>query len=306
MKQPNGADLVLTGDIPAGICGYHGYSESLTKIKLSEGHYRPHCFWMTGNEDNNDKFPQSVVFHLPDFLGYGNHTSAADGDNAAICAVQPRLWKYDHWPKVFPIFWPPLVYPPIVDDPTIPTGLLDVQEWNYLDVNYLQNSSNWLNKSDSSPWKRGQNGPKRHSVDLSVFKGEADKNVVQERGPASPRERHFYRNGKMHDVTVGASVSARYACENPNMIGPDVLSHKEQLYCDLDTHTLYTFCEREANNKEACFDEEKMELVGEEADEGSDVFVQLMASDAGLSQSFTKPRLVRKKLVSPLNVDEAD
>lgn len=110
----------------------------------------------------------------------------------------------------------------------------------------------------------------------------------------------------MHDVTLGASASARYACENPNMIDPDVLSHKERLYCDLDTHTLYLLCDKEANNNEACFDEENMELVGEEVEDDSESLSQMLGSELGLTQLFTRPRPVRKKLVSPLNVNKAN
>lgn len=218
--------------------------------------YQPHCFWMTGKEDKNNIFPQSIAFHLTDFVGYGNHTAPANGDNDAICAVQPRLWEYDHWPS---IFWPPLIYPPI-DSQEIHPGLRDTKEWNYLDVNYLQDSKNWRNKSGQRPWEWGAgwwNGRKRRSVDLGVHHD----NSAQATEPATPRKKSFYRKGQMHDVILGGSVSASYSCEHPNMMGPDILSHTEKLCCDLDTYTLYPFCEEKANSKGPCFDEQKMELL---------------------------------------------
>ena len=301
VSQPNGVQVMITGDIPSGLCSYWGYSESLTKIQTTRGDHRPHCFWMAGKSAVSP-YPRSIVFHLEDFVGHGNHTQAYNDNNDAICAVQPRMHRYMNWPRVFPIFWPPLVYPP-VESPEIPDVLFPQKNWTYLDVNYLQDKKNWKDKPDTWPWMWGRDGPKRRAVDASVDQNTTDDKVAVQPAAATPRKKTFYRKGVMHDAIRGGSVSARYACEKEHIQGPDILSHAENLYCDLDTRTLYPLCEKEKTNAEPCFDEEAMELVGAGVnDENKKTLLQVL----GLGKRSVSKRNVMKKIVSPLNVDEDD
>lgn len=90
------------------------------------------------------------------------------------------------------------------------------------------------------------------------------------------------------------------------MSGPDILSHAEGVYCDLDTHTLYPLCDKKAKNPEPCFDEEVMELVGADGDNEPKTWLQRFGQRLGISKRSANARQVMKKIVSPLDVDEAD
>ena len=63
--------------------------------------------------------------------------------------------------------------------------------------------------------------------------------------------------------------SARSVCATPNSYGPNFLSEWDGWFCDLQSHTLYPVCERDDQDKRACYDVEVGEIRElEEVDDG--------------------------------------
>ena len=155
---------------------------------------------------------------------------------ATICESKPRfhLWGSDLTSEkhCIPVFSPPLAYQSDGSDP-VDTSLILVDG----NVTCSPGPGTPMHPQLNAPMNTSQiipnesNGARRKSKRRRSNQACGDGSIV---------------------ISDNIAHSAQEVCDSEDSIGPDFVSTKEGLYCEMCTHTIYDFCS--GNATRGCFD----------------------------------------------------
>ncbi|KAH7311980.1 hypothetical protein BKA65DRAFT_467954 [Rhexocercosporidium sp. MPI-PUGE-AT-0058] len=207
---------------------------------------RPPCIWFS----TDDRFPTGMALHTIDFSSMGSAAADNRGNQfvshpESLCDSVPRQHFYKgHFTELncIPVFDPlPVATPDNVDEDrgqAITSGTVACSPGPGVEPSAAEIIK--LRKIISSP--RGGSTPtygvKRRSVD------------APEPG-SKPEKNHLV-------VSNYDGHSARDLCENERSLGPDFVSRREELFCDMCTRTVWPLCVNESAVN--CFNLKKSKL----------------------------------------------
>ncbi|KAH6681325.1 hypothetical protein B0J14DRAFT_529740 [Halenospora varia] len=197
----------------------------------------PKCVWLDGDHSNGLN-ARAMSFHLNDMIPSNDKINMYSKNNDYLCKSTPR---FSYWGNllpdaIIPFFNPPLEY----------------------------------NTDDKSGGEGADVDP-----DLALDKIVYDKGVFMKQGektahrrnnrPGISPETNSTRQGANHDpshlvITEMDGQSAKELCEHPNSYGWDLVSIKDNYYCDMTEKEIYNLCDEVT--KSNCFDLQRKVLVG--------------------------------------------
>lgn len=226
---------VFYGDLGA-FCGQSWY---FSRRRLSDKLPHPKCVWI--DEDHTADFnARAISFHLNDMLGTPDKVVMyRENPEEYLCKSTPRFafWKNLLPDSHVPIFRPPLQY-----------------------------------ERDEISGQEGRDKDPRLAIDKVKWDKDAktDPQPIVRRSTASSqrkpeRAKLSKRQGTNHDVshlvvTRAEGHEASAVCNSTTSYGWDVVSLREETYCDMTVKQLYNLCGEQY--KENCFDLERKVLVG--------------------------------------------
>lgn len=237
VTMANGDYWAFYGDVGYQ-CGAAWYHSNLL-VGNQANIYYPKCVWIDSADPksgHNNAFPQGMSIHIPDFLATEALAAQYQDQPATMCKSTPR---FKMWPKLseldcIPVFDPPLEYNK--DSTDNDTTALFTDGKVHCDPGPGKDPSvqetHQLQQWSSGRFPAPQYGTKRK------------------------RTRTVRRDDPCMDGHVVISDldahSAREVCESDMSAGPDFVSTKEGLHCDMCTHELRDVCS--AGVVKGCFD----------------------------------------------------
>lgn len=240
----SGDNFQFFGDI-GRTCGGQWYPSNLPVPNDNNKQFTPSCMWIDSPEDPSSSHNKAYgfSFHAKDF---GTSKARAAGYQAtpdSLCKSLPRFhsWGADLTSELqcIPVFDPPVAYQEDGSDPADLTNII-----------------NNPGKVNCAP------GPNvRPSLDeiLRLRKESQGRNGVyptygtKKRSAVAKRTEGFdpCKDNRLV-LSDWEGHSAQDVCTDPNARGPDFLSNKEQIYCDMCNRVLYDLCS--ATLQTGCFD----------------------------------------------------
>lgn len=218
-------------------CGGKWYPSNLLVETNEDPEFKPSCIWLDSPDPGTaDVFAQGFSFHVPDFGSNQVRAMGYQENPATMCESKPRfhLWGSDltSEKQCIPVFSPPLAYQSDGSDPT-DTSLI------------LVNGSVTCSPGPGIPMHPQLNAPMNASQVIPNESNGAKRKLKVRRGNQAC--------GNESSVVISDHVahSAREVCDSETSMGPDFVSTKEGLYCDMCTHTLYDVCSGNATS--GCF-----------------------------------------------------
>lgn len=230
---PDGLEFAWYGDV-GEFCGAPWYLSST--VLSSKDLYKPKCVWIDGDATNGIK-TKGIGIHIPSFVATAERAESMTKDKDLWCNVAPRLKFYDDLRReqALPVFKP----------------YAEFEQGTLVDVDpaKIKNSANWY----TPEWaldKKGKKDSKR-SIDADA---EVSVNTTSNGIPKQARFRGQLNksNDPQHDPKL--------LCESNSSLGPDFANDEHQVFCDMDTHTLYPYCTAAKPNN--CFDNKNNKIVG--------------------------------------------
>jgi hypothetical protein len=236
VTDPSDIQFAWYGDV-AEFCGAPWYASQT--ILSSKDMYMPKCVWIDGDATNGIK-TKGISLHLPSFIATDERAESMTKDKDLWCNVAPRLKFYDDLSResAVPVFKP---YPEFE-----PTTLLDK------DPAATKDSKNWF----TPEWaldKKGRKKDKRSIDDLD----EVSVNGTHAELQAGQRKVNF--QGQLNK-SGNQWHSAKELCESSTSMGPDFVSTKEGVFCDMDHKRAWPLCSATITN--GCFDNDNNKMVG--------------------------------------------
>lgn len=252
VTTPTGVTYNWMGDVGFQ-CGLPWTYGNVMASESSEfGRVIPKCVWLDGDASNGIK-TQGVGIHLPSFTSNEGREADYGRNNDHMCKSKPRLSAYEKLDFLDPI---PYFKEPVADDAT----LVDFGD-KALD------EGNWDTKPTDTHGLEGLGRKTRRQAHAHSNTTRHDDEGRQNTAtpPPRPGSGHggkvvpYGQSGNaMHRGRLVKSAhpshSARELCESATSWGPDFVSLKEKLYCDMDTKTLWPCCGGDVRT--ACFDVE--------------------------------------------------
>ncbi|KAF2498571.1 hypothetical protein BU16DRAFT_579673 [Lophium mytilinum] len=235
MKNPNDdTSFGWMGDSGAA-CGMQWHwSETIVGNTANTASYRSSCVWISGIGSKNDVTAQGLSMHILDFSKMTNATRVAyEADHRLMCDSTPR---FSAWTEIMSDISPPFFIP---------------------NLNYDVDGSDADPKAVFVP---GIDKTDYKGVEVSA-NGQAFRPVRMPFPPPAPKKvkrdgKIVYRRSEVFKSTLISSPyeehSARQLCKSESSFGPDVVSEKEGLFCDMDEKKLWPLCSEKV--KVACFD----------------------------------------------------
>ncbi|PVH86192.1 hypothetical protein DL98DRAFT_601703 [Cadophora sp. DSE1049] len=224
---------------------------------------RPPCIWFS----TDDRFPTGMALHTIDFSSMGSAAADNRGNQfvnhpESLCDSVPRQHFYHGYfseLSCIPVFDPlPVATPDNVDldrSQAITQGTVECSPKPGVEPSpeELRNLRKFSSKYIPTY------GVKRRSDDLLESEPDAEPDVeldpALEWSHTAPRsacdEKHLV-------VSNYEGHSAKELCENDRSLGPDFVSRKEELFCDMCTRTVWPLCSTGASVN--CFDLTKSKL----------------------------------------------
>lgn len=274
LNEPDGTETHVMFDAMIRRCGWNGH-QSATIIEVNGVRHRPYCAWMGEDSEN------SLQVHLASFRTNAS-ALAYEADEDLLCRSIPRAMaaftrggKHKEYQAV-PFFSPPVDAPPESAEADVAAGKLDPAK--ILDKDTSINPANWrwnyspalhCHKEMSCHFKGGgadrdytkpfpahdrviqQNNARLDRIDFGpgiVTRPDVFKRAAYEPHAITLKSRDEYILSSSSDIRM----SALDACSRNNIVGKDIANSLEQLYCDLETRTLFPFCQKEGEIE--CFD----------------------------------------------------
>lgn len=251
------------GDV-AKECGGAWYHSNLPVQRQDGDPFKPSCFWIDSPHRDTKKttngFPQGASMHLLDFAATQNRVQQYQDHKDTMCGSTPR---FSLWPSLtemncIPIFNPPLSYN---DDGT--------------------------DKSFSALKTKGQTmcdpGPDQKPTAKQILQLEQWSGGRFSQPTYGTRRRDFKarQNNRVcfadHQVVVVSEHEEHTAselCKSDSAAGPDFVSTKEGLFCDMCSGELWPLCS--AAVPTGCFD---VDLKAMKANNGTITQIGLHARD---------------------------
>lgn len=215
---------MITADFPIK-CGYTGYPSNTPIGEKTP----PKCFWIDGDYTVGT-FPQAVSFHIKDFEPTKERADQYNQIPKALCESEPRMHPHHDFNKksAIRIYDPPLKYG---------KGKVD---YNYEVL--------W-NKKWAWSWPKKDSKVRRMTLDTT----EAVSNYVTRlftRAPARVSLQDRFANIVVKSNNTQHSAQA--TCNDQANHGPDFVSLREKLFCDMTSRRTYPVCEKGFMGQ--CFD----------------------------------------------------
>ncbi|KAF2763222.1 hypothetical protein EJ05DRAFT_491242 [Pseudovirgaria hyperparasitica] len=210
------------------MCGQSWYA---SENRIGSDFTNPRCVWLDGNHDNGIN-ARAISFHLNDMQPNQEKMSQYMSNQDTLCKSSPR---FSFWGNLLPDGIPPFFSPPLT----------------YKDGNGADTD---LSKVIDDP---------KNPVDKGVYlhQGESHR-LARSRTPKTTRRnvRGWNHNPDHLVVSDQVTSSARELCTHPNSYGWDIVSTKENLFCDMEHKKLYPLCSNAVTD--GCFDLDAKTLRG--------------------------------------------
>jgi len=234
VTMANGDHWAVYGDI--GYQCQHAWYLSNLLVGGQANIYYPKCVWIDSPKtpDGPNNFPQGMSIHIPDFLATEARNKQYQDLPDTMCKSTPRftMWPKLHEMNCIPVFDPPLEYNDNSTDKDLKAIFTDGKvhcdpgPGKDVDAQQMEQLQRWT----QGRFAHATYGVKRRS-NLKRNNACMDHHVV---------------------ITDIDSHSAKEVCESHTSVGPDFVSTKEGLYCDMCTHELWHVCS--ATIVKGCFD----------------------------------------------------
>lgn len=242
LTPPSQEYWIFYGDVPKQ-CGAAWYHSNIQE-SLQGNPYKPSCFWITSPDIKGKKsgnFPQGAAVHLGDFNWNTARAQQYQDHQDTMCKSPPRFKMYDSLTEMncIPIFKPHLQY---------------ASDWTDPDFNALMKPGQTF--CDPGPGTK-PSYQQIHSLERWSSGRFPAPNYGVKRSERSTKTRRTGPTGQAcmdHHVVI-SEYDAHTATElrkSDTSVGPDFVSTKENLYCDMCTHELWHICS--AAVTQACFD----------------------------------------------------
>ncbi|KAH0565237.1 hypothetical protein GP486_001365 [Trichoglossum hirsutum] len=240
-----GENSIFYGDVPKQ-CGAAWYHSNTHVILQGSYPYYPSCFWITAPDSDGKKskdFPGGMAYHIIDFLSGNQARSQQYIDHPeTMCQSTPRFKMYPTLTEMncIPVF-----------DPPIQPG----SDFGDSDFSKLKTGG----KVTCDP---GPNSPVTLDQTMKLQKWYSNK--FQDIPTYGVKKRSVVDSSNQacidHHVVI-SDVNAHTAtalCKSDTSVGPDFVSTKEGLYCDMCAHELWHVCD--ATITQGCFDRNTTEM----------------------------------------------
>jgi hypothetical protein len=245
VQWPDGRYWGWLGDV-GQMCGGIWYHSDTTVANFQSNSQNPQannnatssCTWVDGDASNGLKF-QGFGMHIIDFSSdkssqYNKRAEQYKNDTQTMCSSAPRFKMYEQISKdtKLPIFWPKLNYN---------------EDQTDADLNVVKNN------------------PGKYPDQISKRGREAAAVGYERRGdaPTPPNHQGPPDSSRFSNVIVKSDRerhSAKELCDSKTSMGPDFVSLREKLFCDMKERKTYPLCDEQ--KKTLCFDLKTDKLVG--------------------------------------------
>ncbi|OCK80312.1 hypothetical protein K432DRAFT_416785 [Lepidopterella palustris CBS 459.81] len=208
-------------------CGAAWYHSNL-EVGLQGNLFKPSCFWIASpGEDGttSGNFPQGMGIHVIDFTGTQARQQQYTDHPETMCQSTPRFNIYASLTEMncLPIFNPPLQY-----------------AYDWTDPDFTAHPSNKIHQLEQ--WTGGRFSTPTYGVKRSRRSGKARRT-----------DRHSQACFDHHVIISDYDAhSAEEHCHSYTAVGPEFVSIKEGLYCDMCTGELWPVCSSKIPR--GCFD----------------------------------------------------
>ncbi|MCJ1441929.1 MAG: hypothetical protein MMC23_002421 [Stictis urceolatum] len=261
MTWPDGLRYNWIGDIGYA-CGAKWYYNTIPSNTF--GHL-PRCTWL--DKDHQQSNYAGMGIHMPDFVSSGPRTYYYATTPKALCESPPRFQMYENFGKND---WHVMYNPPVRLNQST---LVDLDpKWTihndgtsfghpHPNFKYMKVIDDWVNKTNTrDPGKKARGGKKR-STQHAVHKKHAKKTAAKSK-PAPVKAHYYHTKHYQHLVSSDHERhSAKHLCQSEDSWGPDFISTREEMFCDISTKQLWPLCKGSYKLTEACFDYETKTMV---------------------------------------------
>ena len=239
----SGDNFQFFGDI-GRTCGGQWYPSNLPVPNDNNKQFTPSCMWIDSPDPGTgNMFAYGFSFHAKDFGTSKVRAAGYQANPDSLCKSLPRFhfWGAELTSELqcIPVFDPPIAYQEDGSDPS--------------DLAKIINNPGKVN---CSPGPNQQPSPREIMSLRQVTIGRAGSTPnygVKKRSAIAKRSAAFDAcKDKRLVISNWDGHSAQDVCTDPNARGPDFLSKKENLYCDMCNRVLYDICTE--THKTGCFD----------------------------------------------------
>jgi hypothetical protein len=224
------------------------YSDASVQIASSDGKskedVRPKCLWIDRTATNGPRTdPNSVgaegfQIHLPDFKLDNSKWKEWEGDLSQMCDSVARFAVFETLNY--------LQCPQKFDPPPKYSG----QVLPYPETSACHPDI-WHSTPEDDP---ALSKEEAYGVQCKFNTQKCHDDILNRRGRTSPAQTHRRKRNPFAGELIWSQdtrVSAIELCQDPNSRQADLYSEREQMFCNMKTHTLYPVC---GSGSEACFD----------------------------------------------------
>ncbi|GFG01005.1 hypothetical protein IFM61392_01602 [Aspergillus lentulus] len=229
------------GDVPKE-CNAPWYHSNLPVQRQGGDPFKPKCFWIDSPDHNNGKttgnFPQGAGIHLFDFAATNARVQQYVESRDTMCGSAPRFSLYPSLTEMncLPIFNPPLKYNDDGTDTSFDALKTPGQVMCSPGPNEKPTAKQIL---QLQKWIGG-----RLSAPTYGVKKRSEKD--RQNG------RDCFADHRVVVVSEHGDHSASELCKSASAAGPDFVSTKEGLFCDMCTGELWPLCSQAVPT--GCFD----------------------------------------------------
>jgi hypothetical protein len=251
------------GDVPKE-CNAPWYHSNLPVQRQGGDPFKPRCFWIDSPDHNNGKttgnFPQGAGIHLLDFAATNARVQQYVESRDTMCGSAPRFSLYPSLTEMncLPIFNPPLKYNDDGTDTSFDALKTPGQVMCSPGPNEKPTAKQIL---QLQKWTGGRLSAPTYGVKKRSEKDRQNGRVC-------------FADHRVVVVSEHGDHSASELCKSASAAGPDFVSTKEGLFCDMCTGELWPLCSQAVPT--GCFD---VDLKAMRASNGTVTGIGLHARD---------------------------
>jgi hypothetical protein len=246
---PDDTKREFFGDVPHQVCGWEGFP-SITNVMGDEVEYKPHCFWIDGDNSYSAK-PKAVSFHFDDLNSRNETLEAYTNNTDLVCKSAARMNRYyGANPDDIPFFYPILDYGKPGDNRGNKSDYLDPKrvldsEQDYWPLTYGRKKHGGSQKPDEF---KHFNSTK---YDISQVSPDEIGGLRRREARAEMHSRKFAGQYVVSNRTEWFYTATKI-CNDKAAWGPHWLSTSEGKFCNMADRTLWDLCSQ--TQRDGCFD----------------------------------------------------